>query len=446
MSFREEEVHLMKWRKMTALAMVAAMTAGLAACGSSQQAANEAPEETAAETAVKEEQEAVQEEVKEEAESKEVVELKFYEHSDNEKLAQDLVDAYNAQSENVKVSLSIIANDDYDDKIKVLLSGGSDIDCFWVRGGAETRQMAQTGALYALDEYMGEVDTSVYGDIAGEFKLNDSTYGLCFSKSCWLLFYNKDLFDAAGLEYPVNLTWDEYTELAASLTTDELWGGVVPAWILNLGAIAEGEYLTDEELTKTMEYAKILEKWYVTDHSHPSIEEMTGSFSLSAFYAQGKTYMMLNGDWAFQSFPGYEPAFEWCAAPLPIFEGMEEGSTVGSSAGMSVAANTKHPEEAFDFVRFCCYSEEAAKILAQNSVVSAYACDEAIALYQENVTTPGTEYVFSAKVAPEKGQEEYYAELYDAFDEELQNALVGNATLDQAFESFKGRREEIINR
>ena len=267
----------MKLKKMFALGMAVVLTMGLAACGDSGGENKENPTAGGAQNQTKD--------ATVSGENREVVEIKFYEHADNEKLAQALVDAYNAQSDYVKVNLSIVANDDYDDKIKVLLSGGSDIDCFWVRGGAETRQLAQMGALYALDGVLDKtaVDTSLYGTIANEFKLNDSTYGLCFSKSCWLLFYNKDLFDAAGIDYPVNLTWDQYTELAASLKTDELWGGVVPPWILNLGAIADGEYLTDENLTMTRKYADIMEKWYVTDHSHPNIEEMSGSFALSAF-------------------------------------------------------------------------------------------------------------------------------------------------------------------
>ena len=82
--------------------------------------------------------------------------VNFYEHSDSEKIATDLVEAYNASQDDVEVKLSIIANDDYDDKIKVMLSGGADIDCFWVRGGAQLRQMANGGAVLALDDMIDE--------------------------------------------------------------------------------------------------------------------------------------------------------------------------------------------------------------------------------------------------------------------------------------------------
>ncbi len=377
--------------------------------------------------------------------SGEPVEINFYEHSDSEAIARALVDAYNEKSTGVKVNLSIIANDDYDDKIKVMLSGGADVDCFWVRGGPQARQLADTGALLALDDMIAanNVDITQYGDMGQAFVNNGNTYGLSTSKSCWLLWYNKDLFDAAGAEYPINLTWEEYTDLAKSLTTDDLWGGVVPNWTMNLGATAVGEYLTDEDLTRTMEYARYLEKWYVTDKSHPSIEEMSGSFDINSFFAEGKTYMMINGDWTFLIFPSAEPQFTWCAAPLPVFEDAESESTVGSTSCFSIAAKSKNPEAAFDFIKFACYSDEGASIYAQNSSVPAYPSEAALEIYKQKVTVPGAEYVFSAKVGLEQGLDTKYEELNTAFKEELNDALVGNGTLEGAFDEYKKRRDEI---
>lgn len=380
-----------------------------------------------------------------EASPGDMIEVNFYEHSDNEAIAKALVDAYNAQSKNIKVNLSIIANDDYDDKVKVMLSGGADIDGFWVRGGPQARQLADMGALLSLNDLntAGGVDITQYGEMGQAFVDNGNIYGLCTSKSCWLLWYNKELFDAAGKDYPINLTWEEYTQLAKSLTTDDLWGGVVPNWTLNLGATSVGEYLTDENLTKTMDYAKYLEKWYVTDKSHPSIEEMSGSFDINSFFAEGKTYMMINGDWTFLNFPDANPQFTWCAAPLPVFDGATPESTVGSSSSFSIAANSKNPEATYDFIKFACYSDEGASIYAQNSAVPAYPSDEALAIYKQKVTVPGAEYVFSAKVALEQGLESNYEELNTAFKEELNDALVGNNTIEKAFDNYKQRRTEI---
>lgn len=421
----------MKMKKLVSMFLAAVMVVSLAGCSSGNSGNGTTEAKTTGNST--------------ETASDEVVEINFYEHSDNEVAAQQLVDAYNAQSTNVKVNLSIIANEDYDDKVKVMLSGGGDIDCFWIRGGAQTRQLAGSNALLSLNDLISanDIATDIYGDMGEAFTVDGNTYGLCTTKSCWLLWYNKDLFDAAGIDYPINLTWEEYSELALSLTTDELMGSVCPDWTMNLGATAVGEYLTDEELTRTMEYAEYLERWYVTEGSHLSLEEMPASFDLNAYYAEGNTYMMINGDWTFLNFPEYDPQFEWCAAPLPIFEDAEAESTVGSTSCFAISEKSKNPEAAFDFIQFACYSDDGASIWAQNSLVPAYSSDAALEVYQETVTVPGVEYVFSANVGLEQGLDTNYEELNEAFKEELKDSLVGNGTLESAFEKYKTRRDEI---
>ena len=326
-----------------------------------------------------------------------------------------------------------------------MLSGGADIDCFWVRGGDQVRQMANGGAILALDDMMeaAGIDYSVYGQMGEAFKTGGSTYGLCTSKSCWLLWYNKDLFDAAGVDYPIDLTWDEYADLCAQLTTDELTGGIAVNWIMNTGSAAAGEYLTDENLTRTREYVKFLNRIYNEDSSNLSLEEMSGSFDVNAVFAEGNTYMMLNGDWTFLLFPDSNPEFEWCAAPLPHFEDVELNSTVGQSSAFCVNANSKKAQAAFDFIKFCCYSDEGAKIYAANASVPAYPSDAALDVYKENVTTSGTEYVFSSIVSCEDGNEDYYSEIKDAYKAEITEYLLGACTIDEAFDNYIARREEI---
>jgi ABC-type glycerol-3-phosphate transport system substrate-binding protein len=374
--------------------------------------------------------------------------INFYEHSDSEKIATQLVEAYNASQDDVEVKLSIIANDDYDDKIKVMLSGGADIDCFWIRGGDQLRQLANGGAVLALDDMMDAagVDFSVYGQMGEAYQTGGHTYGLCTSKSCWLLWYNKDLFDAAGIDYPLDLTWDEYADLCAQLNTDGLNGGLCVNWIMNTGAAAVGEYLTDEDLTRTKEYVEFLNRIYNEDESNLSLEEMSGSFDVNAVFAEGETYMMLNGDWNFLLFPDSDPDFEWCAAPLPHFEDAEVNTTVGSTSAFCISSASDKAQAAFDFIKFCCYSDEGAKIYAQNANVPAYPSDEALEVYKESVTTPGTEYVFASLVNSEDGNEDYYNELKEAYKAEITEYLIGNCTIDEAFDNYKARREEIENK
>lgn len=438
----------MRKNKVTALLLSAAMVVGMTACGSSSDTSGDAAASADTAAASSDTEAASADTAESTADSGEKLVINFYEHSDNEKIATAQVEAYNASHPDVEVRLSTIANDDYDDKIKVMLSGGADVDVFWIRGGDQMRQMANGGAVLALDDLMAanDVDFSVYGQMGEAYQTGGKTYGLCTSKSCWLLWYNKDLFDEAGVDYPLDLTWDEYADLCAQLNSDDKTGGLCVNWIMNTGAAAANEYLTDENLTRTREYVEFLNRIYNEDQSNLSLEEMSGSFDVNAVFAEGNTYMMLNGDWNFLLFPDADPQFEWCAAPLPHFEDLPVNSTVGSTSAYAINANSDKAEAAFDFIKFCCYSEEGAKIYAENAAVPAYPSDEALEIYKESVTTPGTEYVFSAIVSSEDGNEDYYNELKDAYKAEITEYLIGNCTIDEAFDNFKTRREEIANK
>ena len=89
-------------------------------------------------------------------------------------------------------------------------------------------------------------------------------------------------------------------------------------------------------------------------------------------------------------------------APLPIFEGEEEGSSVGQSSYLVISSTSKHPDEAYKFIEFYCTSPEGTSIIAENSDVPSYTTDEAMEVYKTQVNVPGVEYRFSAKIKDEQ--------------------------------------------
>ena len=122
--------------------------------------------------------------------------IKVYIASDMESNAIPIVEQYNAKQDAVTVNLVTIPNDDYDDKMKILTAGGSDIDCFWVRTPAQAKVFMGNDVLEnirpfaeaaALDLAPIEAGIQAVSDDEGGF------YGLPVSGSCWMLFYNKDL-------------------------------------------------------------------------------------------------------------------------------------------------------------------------------------------------------------------------------------------------------------
>ena len=430
-------------KKLLAVMLTAAMVMGLTACAAAPAAAP-AAEAPAAETeAAPAEEEAPAEEAAP-ADGEKII-INFYEHSDNDKTAARQVEEFNKLHPEYEVRLSLIANDDYDDKIKVMLAGDADIDVLWVRSG-NIRQMGVDGAIMDIAPLIKErgIDYSKYGAVGETCVDGDAIYGLCTTKSCWLLWYNKDLFDAAGVELPYDITWDEYADLCQQLTTDELRGGLTVNWTYLIGAQAHGEYLCDEDLTYTRRYSEFLHRIWTEDESNYTLEEMSGSFDVNGTFAEGNTYMMINGDWNFNLFPNSNPEFEWGALPLPHYEDQEVNSSMGSTSAYCINAKSDNVEAAMDFIQFCCYSDEGAKLYAENAGVAVYPSEEAMEVYQENCKIPGTEYVFAANCNLEDGPEARYSEIKDAWSAEVQEYLLDNETLDECFENFYAKREEIL--
>ena len=376
--------------------------------------------------------------------------INFYIASDMEANAIPIVEQYNAKQDAVHVELVTIPNDDYDDKMKTLTAGGSDIDAMWVRTPAQAKNYMANDVLENLAPYAAasgldlspiEANIQAVSDAEGGF------YGLPVSGSCWMLFYNKDLFDAKGLEYPINLTWDEYADLCKELTYDEdgthYWGGLNPNWTPNLGAIPTGEYLDAEELPNTRKYEEILHRMYVEDKSMPSIAEMsTGTFDVNAYFANGNIYTMINGDWTLRLL---EADFTWAAAPLPMLSAEYEEHSCGHASVISVASSSTHKQEAYDFVQFYTTSPEATSVIAGNGEVPSYATEEAMKVYQESVTIDGVNYRFSSQILAEQGTAPYYADILSAFAEEFQLYLLDEQSIDEAFDNYFALREEIMN-
>jgi len=375
--------------------------------------------------------------------------VNFYGATDHDEFLNKMVAAYNAKNLGVKVVYHNIPNDDYDDKIKVL-AGTDQMDAFWIRTPAQTQQYISNNALLDLTPYIQKsgIDLAPIKTTSLPGAMRDGKiYGFPTTGSAWLVFYNKDLFDAKGLPYPVNITWDQYADLAKQLTyTDggvKYWGGMIPPWTMNLGASAGGEYLTAAEpMPLTRRYAEFLHRIYVDDKSHPGIGEMSqGAFDANGFFEAGNCYMMVMGDWDFNLL---KADFAFGAAPMPVFPGVAAESTVGQASYYVVSPRSKVKEAAYQFIEWCTTSDEGTSIYAEWKNVPCYATDAALATYGKIVKVPGVEYRFSAKVGQEQGTETYYGDLDEAFKQELQLYLLGEQSLDKMFTNFFALRKEVL--
>lgn len=323
----------------------------------------------------------------------EKVKLIMYGADQDSRLSEAILSAYNVQSDTTEVEVKYIENDSYDDTLSTMLySGTENFDCFYIRQPCQSNQFATDNLLLDITDYITKInlDVAKFGPTLDIVSVNDKLYSLPRVKAAWLLFYNKTIFAENGLKFPEQLTWDEYAELAKKLTVKNSdgtirYGSYLPTWTMNLGASAAGEYLTDDEIPITQSYVSLLNRLYNIDKSHPGIKAMSEDYSDPfTLFDSGQLAMMINGDWTIFLLSDSEQDFDWDIAPLPVFDFVEDGSTVGGCSYMAISSNTKYPDNAFDFISYFCGSQGAA-IMAEHACLPAYFTEEAANIYLQRL-------------------------------------------------------------
>ena len=265
-------------------------------------------------------------------------------------------------------------------KILVEIAGGAAPDVFfwWEH---LLGPVAEKGAIIDLSPYIKDVNLDEYFPLFANWQYNGKLYGFPF---IWspnaALFYNKDSFNKAGLEYPdKNWTWDDFLEAAKKLTIISDDGKVLQ---YGAGAIDNGFAITvlhsfggdffDEDTTmSTIDSPEAIEAFnYLIDLQSkykviPKTQELVSSqFGNKEMFEARRLAMYISSFNALEGFKKHIKDFSWDIAPIPMKKGKSRVVGGGSSA-LCISAQSKHPKEASEFIKFAC-GYEGGKILAEH--------------------------------------------------------------------------------
>lgn len=303
-----------------------------------------------------------------------------------------IADAFTAENPNVEVELIDTQADEYNNKLTVMLAGGdADPDVIMVKDSETQVTMKEKNQILCLDDYISKdgIDLSLYNGAAEQLQMDGGQYTLPFRRDWYVLFYNKDLFDAANVEYPSDdMTWDEYEALAEKMTSGEgsekVYGSHNHTWM----ALVSNWAVQDGKNTLMSEDYGFLKPYYeqalrMQDNgviqSYANLK--TGNIHYSSVFEQEQCAMVPMGSWfiatLIQDQKDGKFDFNWGVTKIPHPEGVEAGSTVGSVTPIAINAKTDVPDVAWDFVKFAT-SEAGAEILAENSVFPAVSSDKVI--------------------------------------------------------------------
>lgn len=220
--------------------------------------------------------------------------------------------------------------------------------------------ITEKGIVAPLDEYVGTlIDESLYyPEIFNSSKVNGVLYSVPNIPTTRAVFYNKDLFDAAGVAYPTeDWTWDDLVDKAKQLTSDGVYGFVTDArnaysvqqfvWT-NGGAFISEDGKTVEGIMNSPETAEAVQ-WYadlVAKHKvSPSPSSSTSMGGSSEMFKTGKVAMVETGMWPLGVLR--EADFEIGTSVTPSKDGKRVG--VMHSSGLCVSADSQYKDQAVKF-------------------------------------------------------------------------------------------------
>ncbi len=364
--------------------------------------------------------------------------------------------AFEAQHPDIKVDYETQAFDAYFTKLQTVVAAGQAPDAFELNyenfvDYADKGVLADLGPLISADTGFS---TGIYNPTAlAAFQEGGKQFGLVESFSNVVLFYNKDLFDKAGVSYPTaDWTWKDELPAAQKLTdsANGVWGDYAPIQFWEFyKTIAQngGSILSPDKKTVTIDSPQNVEtlQWMIDKvskyHVTPSDEEMAGQSSEDMFKA-GKIAMLRTGIWLLGDFVA-NANFNW---DIQLEPGNTQKAHHFFANGVAVSATSAHPKEAYEWLKFLTSSKDAVDIRIKAGWELPAVSDPAyVQGYLDQPAPEHRDVVFKAlDTAVVPPVVAHWNQLTDAVGKELDAARLGQKTAQQALTDAKADIEALM--
>lgn len=391
-------------------------------------------------------------------------------------LFQKVKPEFEAANPGVTVKLQPIeSEDEYFTKL-ALMNGSPDTapDVIY-EDTFQLRSDAAAGYLLPIDDYLADWDDwDQFYDAAKEAGLggDGSTYGISMGTDTRAIYYNKEIFAAAGLATDWQPTsWQDILDAAEAVKAYDT--DLIP---LNIyGSKSAGEQTSMQGLemllygTESTLYDADSDKWavdskgltgafgfydtlYKKDLATPldlALDSTIGSRVSTELLPEGKLAMAIDGSWLPGGWISGESAWDgWedtiGLAKMPTQDGGDPGYTSMSGGWtLAVGSQTKHPQTSFDFIAMALNQENSLKYDTENSQIAVredVATDDAYLSYNPTFAffSDLVQYTHFRPTTPD------YSQITSALQQATESVITGDATPEDAAKTYDDALTQIV--
>jgi multiple sugar transport system substrate-binding protein len=250
---------------------------------------------------------------------------------------QTLADGFHEENPDVTVEVLEYDATNYDTQMVADLSAGSAPDLYVQKNLKNFITYQAGGQLMDVSDVADGLGDDVNGVDA--YEVDGATYAIPYRQDAWYLYYNRDLFDAAGVDYPDgSWTWDDYADAAEQLTgalsAQGAKGTYQHSWQSTLQGFALAQTEDADLLSGDYSYLEPFYERALALQDAGAQESLgtvtTNSLTYQAQFGTQKAAMMPMGSWYVatliaQQESGEAEDFAWSFAPAPQLDDSTAG-------------------------------------------------------------------------------------------------------------------------
>lgn len=278
---------------------------------------------------------------------------------------QTLAEEFMKEHPDIQVKIQTIPAEGYDQKVFTSIAAGSPPDIF---GSGDVIIPTIVSKNYALDlnKFVEKEDydlSGFYPQVIDGLTFEGQLVGLTDNWDTQVLYYNRDLFDQAGIDYPdESWTWNDFVSAARRLTSGEgpkkIFGGVHGTWFVPVFQQVwanGGDVFSEDGKECLLDQPPAIRGIQaigdlIEEGLSPTPQQLEGQ-DAAQLMLSGRAAMFIDaGRWAAYQLREGGDRVNWAVAPLP--KGPAGRQNFFHLGMFAIARNSDSPGNAWEFLKY----------------------------------------------------------------------------------------------